>query len=378
MEDIECNLQREMLSLFYNSWLNIKNPVTQINKYLLSKYKNRNYWIFSVDKLLKKIGFSDAGTLLKQKIPTKSSWKKIVKEKVIEIQEEKWKAETSEKKTLELFFPGDYQLDGKLSKLINFQTSPRDVACMRMNVRLLIGDFPNNVNLSRTKRAEYDYCDYCDHEYSVINKDTNEHALLTCPLITDKDDLSLKFNQLISTVCYISGITYAAKLCSSRINLLHFIANPTSVINCYLHIPDDQLQNITILTQRYILSCHNERRKIKRKLKIRKPKKSKRRPDQNQLLPVQEDSRGKNGIEKYFKKINVQENNWPDYGLQNLLGEENTESELIGGILGIRASLIVGQVATEYGRRTLWKHGVIRMSQEQGVTKLFVVVSDCM
>ena len=40
--------------------------------------------------------------------------------------------------------------------------------------------------------------------------------------------------------------------------------------------------------------------------------------------------------------------------------------------------MVVGQVATEYGRRTLWKHGVIRMSQEQGVTKLFVIVSDCM
>ena len=81
---------------------------------------------------------------------------------------------------------------------------------------------------------------------------------------------------------------------------------------------------------------------------------------------------------KYFKKLTIKENNWPDYGLQNLLGEENTESELIGGILGIRASMIMGQVATEYGRRTLWKHGVIRMSQEQGVTKLFVIVSDCM
>ena len=51
---------------------------------------------------------------------------------------------------------------------------------------------------------------------------------------------------------------------------------------------------------------------------------------------------------------------------------------MIGGILGTCAALFVGQIATEYGRRTLWKHGVLRMGQEQGVTKLFVIVSDNM
>lgn len=144
MEDVECNLQREMLALFYNSWSNLSNPVTQINK--LKKYKKGEYWIFYVDKLLKKIGFTDALTLLNQNIPTKSSWKRVVKETTLRIQEERWKAETSEKKSFQLFYPGDYKLDGKIDKLISFQTSPREVASMRMNVRLLIGDYPNNDN----------------------------------------------------------------------------------------------------------------------------------------------------------------------------------------------------------------------------------------
>ena len=45
--------------------------------------------------------------------------------------------------------------------------------------------------------------------------------------------------------------------------------------------------------------------------------------------------------------------------------------------MGVKASLIIGQVATAYGRRTIWKHGVLRMSNEKGLTKMFVIVSNC-
>ena len=278
-----------MLALFYNSWSNLSNPVTQINKFLLKKYKKGEYWIFYVDKLLRKIGFSDALTLLNQTLPTKSSWKKAVKETTLKIQEESWKAETSEKSSFQLFYPGDYQLDGKLSKLISFQTSPREVASMRMNVRLLIGDYPNNENLYRTKRIDHDYCDYCDLTYSTHNTDSNEHALVTCSLISDKEDLRNQLHQLIKTVCKHSGINAAFQLTNSNLNLHHFIANPVSIINSYLQLPEDQIQSIIVQTQEYLLSCHNEQRKVAKKIKVKKPSKSRRKPDKDKLLPAQAD-----------------------------------------------------------------------------------------
>ena len=120
METVECNLQREILALFYNSWLNHSNPLTQINLHLLERGEKGDYWIFYVNNLLRRLGFSDAKTLLRQDAPSKTSWKKIVKERTREIQEEKFKSETAEKQSMELFVVADYELNGKPSGLINF------------------------------------------------------------------------------------------------------------------------------------------------------------------------------------------------------------------------------------------------------------------
>ena len=170
--------------------------LTQINLFLIKTAEKGDYWIFHVDRLLKKLGFSGAEKLLKQQLPSKASWKKVVKERTLELQEEKFKAE---KKSLELFFPADYKLNGKLSKLIIFQKTPCEVATMRINVRLLIEDYPTNVNLNRTRRIYYNHCDYCENIYSVFSTNTNLHALVTCPLISDNDNLS---HQLAASVNY--------------------------------------------------------------------------------------------------------------------------------------------------------------------------------
>ena len=160
---------------------------------------------------------------------------------------------------MELFFPADYKLNGKLNQLINFQKTPREVAAMRMNVRLLIGDFPTNVNLSRTRRITYNHCDYCENFYSVYNTDSNLHAIITCPLISDNDNLSCLLENLFCRVCELSGITAAHQLSVNSTNLLHLIANPTSFINSYLNLPVLQIQSLILQTQSFILSCHNER-----------------------------------------------------------------------------------------------------------------------
>ena len=158
-----------------------------------------------------------------------------------------------------------------------------------------------------------------------------------------------------------------------------------SVINSYLNLPVHHLQSLILQTQKFILCCHNERRRFSKKLKISKPR-DKRKPSKNNVRAVPENSKGNTDIRNFFTtKSNDKENVEPDYGIQNLLGEEeNTESELIGGknsnlmnfnspsnipkpsylhsplqiafisgLLGIKSSLIVGQLATEFGRRTL-------------------------
>ena len=77
MVPIQINLERETLSLFLNSWTNISNPLSVINKFILKRKMRGDYWINHVDKLLRKYGLSDALTLLTRNSPTKASWKKL-------------------------------------------------------------------------------------------------------------------------------------------------------------------------------------------------------------------------------------------------------------------------------------------------------------
>ena len=60
-----------------------------------------------MDRLLKKLGFSGAEKLLKQQLPSKASWKKVVKERTLELQEEKFKAE---KKITRIVLPSRLQI----------------------------------------------------------------------------------------------------------------------------------------------------------------------------------------------------------------------------------------------------------------------------
>jgi len=47
LEPIEVNMERELLSLFWNIWRNRKNPVFKINKKILEKKKKGNFWIWT-------------------------------------------------------------------------------------------------------------------------------------------------------------------------------------------------------------------------------------------------------------------------------------------------------------------------------------------
>ena len=100
--------------------------------------------------------------------PPKEQWKKVIKGIITETQERKWKRQLSEKKTMKYFFSGDYSLNGKISKLVNFHTSPREVAAARCNVKMLLDEIESETNLARTGRGGEGMCIYCKDKYYLI------------------------------------------------------------------------------------------------------------------------------------------------------------------------------------------------------------------
>ena len=64
-------------------------------------------------------------------------------------------------------------------------------------------------------------------------------------------------------------------------------------------------------------------------------------------------------------------------GMSRLLSDDDSHSDLILGIAGLKSCLLVGQLINANGRRTIWTNGASRISTAEGVTKLFIVSSDC-
>ena len=126
LEPVEVNLERELLSLFWNIWRNKRNPVFKINKRILEKRKKGNFWIWRVDSILRKYGFPQANVLMREKNPTKTQWKNIVKRTITEVQEKKWKKQIMEKSTQREVNVGQLRMDGRVNELLKVQKTPSE------------------------------------------------------------------------------------------------------------------------------------------------------------------------------------------------------------------------------------------------------------
>ena len=62
------------------------------------------------------------------------------------------KSEISKLSSTKFFFPGDFSLDGKPNILISFQKSPKDIAAAKINIKMLLGEYPSNYNKSRSNK----------------------------------------------------------------------------------------------------------------------------------------------------------------------------------------------------------------------------------
>ena len=80
-------------------------------------------------------------------------------------------------------YPGDFNLDGKVNCLLNFQTTERGVAAAKMNVQMLIGEINTQENMFRTGRADSPHCIYCINSENIKVVDTLDHILFKCPIL---------------------------------------------------------------------------------------------------------------------------------------------------------------------------------------------------
>ena len=314
------------------------------------------------------------------------------------------KSEISKLSSTKFFFPGDFSLDGKPNILISFQKSPKDIAAAKINIKMLLGEYPSNYNKSRSNKDIIVQCDYCSSTYDIYIPDDIVHICANCPLLSDKDDLKLEKSEIVKTVCKLSGINAAAALVNSPEDWTAFLLNPSSIINRYLNIPDTEIKTLILLTQSYILKIHNGRKMYCGKGRTgSKPTgngngghkglhdknhsgKVLSNPQGNLLsfgfsISVKKNSNSITGVnqkpihQSEIRNLLFQFDNLDESGMSRLMSRDQEHSDLIAGILAPKSILLVGQLLIPEGRRTLWRSGVIRVTSHAGDCRMIIVMS---
>ena len=375
MESVKSNLEKETLSLFHNVWSNKDSPVFKINQMIVDEDIEGDYWIWRVEEILREIGFPTVKSLMRLPAPTKQQWKNLVKTRVREREESRWREEMSNKVSQKLIFPGDYKLDGKVNIMIDGGKNPREISAIRTNVKLLIGELETQCNLQRTGRAEEGWCLYCESN-DVYVKDDEIHILFNCPLLSEKSSIVALKDDILRFVekhC-VAGTRQLIERNPSAFTLL--IANPGSYQVTHLWtagIGRDTLTEFIRLSQCYIQAVWNQRKGLRKQYGA-KDRKSRNNGEIN-TPHLHSNDRGniKFLIENMIKKVR---SDVPKVIEDGTGKEGGNQGELMLSILGTKSILFAAQLLHADGRRLCWRNGINRISKAQGYCQLILFISD--
>ena len=275
-------------------------------------------------------------------------------------------------------------MDGKPNILIRHQTTPRQVAAAKINIKMILGEYPNKVFLKRIRKEEDDWCDYCYMNHNLLYTDDIKHMITNCTIFADNAQLQTKREEIVKLACNHIGITAADNIHKSADLMTAFILNPSSVqhqLSAYLE--EKEVTAIIFQTQSFLLELHNVRKRGKSR---------KNRRNTNQECPVNPGSLPSNTRGNLTQDIrsfcvnrnqltisqphSFQFNNISQSSMSRLMMRDMQHSDFFLTILGTKACIIAAQLLTPFGRRNLWKNGVVRITSMQGVTKLIMITSD--
>ena len=204
---IEGHLHKSVLSLFFNAWQNRRNPVVEVIKYTMDEKDGEGFWGTYLKRICEKYRLPDPKKMLEEECPSKSSWKKMVNERVSAYYISELRLKRKRMRTLELM-QQEITLDGRLEKSL-CSRYPGSNATIKTINELLTGEFVNQDWLRRHRKEESDVCLLCDKEREDVT-----HILTNCDVINSDPEVSSRRRRL-SEVWKRGNLAFTENKCTA-------------------------------------------------------------------------------------------------------------------------------------------------------------------
>ena len=176
------------------------------------------------------------------------------------------KKQITKRSSFPSLFPGDLEMNGKVNKMIKYSKTPREVAATKVAVKMLIGEIESAANLERTGRVTSPFCIYCEENYDIKVKDTNQHIISECK--SNEDDINIKEanEALLHVIEQNGGENCRPKIEVDKTDKTNFIINPASIQVTHLNegLSEGNLRNCILASHNFLQVIWNRRRQLKR------------------------------------------------------------------------------------------------------------------
>ena len=174
---IEATLHMDILSLFWNIWVNPNTQAHEVLKYLLKVAgSNSHTWSAHVRAIFKVYSLPDPLNLLSSQPWAKEKWKNHTMIAVASYHEAFWRDKAKENSKLGFLNVQTTGLSGKTHPVLAWVSTAHDVSIVRPHIKMLAGDYLCYATLAHDNRSE-PYCRLCSNFISL--------SALTKPPIED-------------------------------------------------------------------------------------------------------------------------------------------------------------------------------------------------
>ena len=173
---LECKLHLDLLSLFYNIWINPASKVFQITRYILMICDlNSTTWANHIRLICMQYSLTDPLALLQQSPPTKAAWRQLTWTKITVYAERKWRQLAASNSKMEYLNVELLGLSGRPHPVLSTVITTRDVVRLRIHMKFLTGDYLSYYRLANDRKSGDPHCRLCDSSCEDIR-----HILTEC------------------------------------------------------------------------------------------------------------------------------------------------------------------------------------------------------
>ena len=252
------------MSLFYSVLANPDSKIHEIVKYLLSESsENSRTWSIYVRQLCQLYSIPDPLEMMNGALPSKSSFKELVKTKITVFHENELRSKASTNSKMKYFNVGTKGLNGRHHPVLSNAVTTTEVKALRPVIKMLMSDY-FTYSVKNAQSGGGSHCRLCPVPVGGTSPPTEdiEHVLTQCE--GTANIRQKKLEELIAVTAMAKSEINCSTLTSNTRTLTQYILDCTSnnLENDVRVSSSDPLLSDIYVTARHMTSAiHYERLK---------------------------------------------------------------------------------------------------------------------